>query len=225
MKVKLPNGSIVLAQHSGTVKLTPSLIITEVLFIPNFSVNLISVSQLCKSPKYAVQFTSSQSIIQDQLTKKMIGSAELLDGLYYISLAERNVNAYTASDTSQSNIPNKAIWHFRLGHISINRMLLLKTIFPFITVDNNGVCDVCHFSRHKKLPYNVSTNKAVAPFELIHLDIWGPIPTKSMHNHAFFLTAVDDYSRFTWIILMKHKSETRQHVIDFVKMIETQYKS
>jgi hypothetical protein len=46
-----------------------------------------------------------------------------------------------------------------------------------------------------------------------------------MHNHAFFLTAVDDYSRFTWITLMKHKSETRQHIIDFIKMIEVQHHS
>jgi hypothetical protein len=67
---------------------------------------------------------------------------------------------------------------------------------------------VCHFSRHRKLPYSVSANKANVPCELIHFDIWGPIATKSMHNHAFFLTAVDDYSRFTWITLMKHKSET-----------------
>jgi hypothetical protein len=104
-------------------------------------------------------------------------------------------------------------------------MLLLKNMFPFITVDNNGVCDVCHFSRQRKLPYNVSTNKAHVPFELIHFDIWGPIATKSIHNHVFFLTAVDDYSRFTWITLMKHKSETRQHVIDFIKMIEVQHKS
>jgi hypothetical protein len=155
----------------------------------------------------------------------MIGSADLLDGLYYISFTEKEVNAYTASDTHHPNIPAKAIWHFRLGHVSINRMLLLKNMFPFITVDNNGVCDVCHFSRQRKLPYNVSTNKAHVPFELIHFDIWGPIATKSIHNHVFFLTVVDDYSRFTWITLMKHKSETRQHVIDFIKMIEVQHKS
>jgi hypothetical protein len=104
-------------------------------------------------------------------------------------------------------------------------MLLLKAMFPFISVDNNGVCDVCHLSRHRKLPYNVINNKASVPFELIHFDIWGPIATKSIHNHVFFLTVVDDYSRFTWIKLMKDKYETRQHVIDFIKMIEIQHKS
>jgi hypothetical protein len=155
----------------------------------------------------------------------MIGSAEMLDGLYYISLPEKEVNAYTASDTHQTSIPAKAIWHFRLGHVSKTRLSLLKDMFPFISVDNNGVCDVCHLSRHRKLPYNVSNNKANVPFELIHFDIWGPIATKSIHNHVFFLTAVDDYSRFTWITLMKHKSETRQHVIDFIKMIEIQHQS
>jgi hypothetical protein len=46
--VKLPNGSQVFAKHSGIVKFSNSFTLTDVLCIPNFSVNLVSVSQLCK---------------------------------------------------------------------------------------------------------------------------------------------------------------------------------
>jgi hypothetical protein len=46
IKIKLPNGNIVLAKHTGIVKFSPSLIITNVLYVPTFSVNLVPVSQL-----------------------------------------------------------------------------------------------------------------------------------------------------------------------------------
>lgn len=38
-----------------------------------------------------------------------------------------------------------------------------------------------------------------------------------------FLTDVDDCRRYTWIRLMKTKSEARQHVINFVNLIENQH--
>jgi hypothetical protein len=33
-------------------------------------------------------------------------------------------------------------------------------------------------------------------------------------------TVVDDYSRYTWIILMKSKAETRQNVVNLIKIIK-----
>jgi IS30 family transposase len=68
-------------------------------------------------------------------------------------------------------------------------------------------------------------NKVVAIFDIIHCDIWGPIATKSIRGYSYFLTIVDDYSKFTWIVLMKLKSEARQKLIDFICMIETQHNS
>jgi hypothetical protein len=95
--------------------------------------------------------------------------------------------------------------------------------FPFIDVDNKATCDVCHYAKQKKLPFHSSFNKADKLFELIHFDIWGPIAIHSINGHSYFLTAVDDYSRYTWAILMKSKSETKLHVQNLIKLIETQF--
>jgi hypothetical protein len=100
---------------------------------------------------------------------------------------------------------------------------LLQSKFPFVIHDYSAVCDVFHFAKHRKLPFVYSQNKAIKAFDLIHFDIWGPISIKSVHNHSYFLTAVDDCSRYTWIILMKNKSETRTHVQNFIKSVETQH--
>ncbi|GAU44842.1 hypothetical protein TSUD_400430 [Trifolium subterraneum] len=219
IKIKLPNGNIVLAKHTGIVKFSPSLIITDVLYVPTFSINLVSVSQLSRAQNYSVNFNGSHCLIQDHPTKRMIGFAEMIDGLYYLKLTSKDAHAYAVDSSDKSTILEPALWHFRLGHISLNRMHLLHSQFPFITLDNKGVCDICHLARHKKIPYNTSMNKVAFPYDVLHFDIWGPIATKSLHNHSYFLTAVDDYSRFTWIILMKHKSEARQHPeLQFLKV-------
>jgi len=55
------------------------------------------------------------------------------------------------------------------------------------------------------------------------MDIWGPCTVNSMKGDKYFLTIVDDHSKFTWLYLMKTKVETRMHLIKFVSMVKTQF--
>ena len=146
----------------------------------------------------------------------MTGSAEQKDGLYYLKLRDNASSVIAATVT----LPEKALWNFRLGNLSNNSILYPHSQFPFITVNHKDVCDVCSYARQRKLSYTISNNRAAHPYELIHFDIWGPLAVQSLHGHSYFLTAVDDCSRFTWITLMKAKSEARQHVKIFVSLIE-----
>lgn len=156
---------------------------------------------------------------------QMIGLVYSNEGLYHLILKDKHGDAHATYHSSTCNLPDIALWHFRLGKLSTSRMQSLHTIFPFIVVYQNVACDVFHYAKHKRNPYHYSFNKSKHPFELIHFDIWGPIAVKSYHDHSYFLTVVDDFSRYTWIILMKAKSETKQNVINFIKMIETQHNS
>ncbi|KAG8642932.1 hypothetical protein MANES_12G143950v8 [Manihot esculenta] len=45
------------------------------------------------------------------------------------------------------------------------------------------------------LPFPKSQTLASKPFDLIHIDIWGPYKTNSIIGARFFLTIVDDYSK------------------------------
>ncbi|CAJ2678503.1 unnamed protein product [Trifolium pratense] len=223
INITLPNGNFAIAKLSGTVQFSPQFVITNVLFVPNFSINLIAVSKLCQSPHYIVNFTNSHCIIQDKKNLKMIGSADEHDGLYHLKLTDKVAHVASIDGSNHKSIPKSALWHFRLGHPSHLRLASLHNKFPYVTADPNGICDVCHLAKHKKLPYNTSFNKAAHAYDVIHFDIWGPISIKSFHHHSYFLTAVDDYSRYTWIVLMKSKAETRNHVINLIKMIQTQF--
>lgn len=49
ISVRLPNGSTLLTELSGDVRISNSLLLKDVLYIPNFSCNLISISKLNKA--------------------------------------------------------------------------------------------------------------------------------------------------------------------------------
>ena len=57
----------------------------------------------------------------------------------------------------------------------------------------------------------------------MHSDIWGPAPTPTMGGAQYFLLFIDDYSRFTWIYMMKNRHELPQIYINFAKMVQTQF--
>jgi hypothetical protein len=42
---------------------------------------------------------------------------------------------------------------------------------------------------------------------------------------SIFLTIVDDYSRFTWVILWKGKYEVASQVQSFINLVENQFES
>ena len=70
----------------------------------------------------------------------------------------------------------------------------------------------------------VSNNHvAQNPFELIHCDIWGPYHLLDFKGNRYFVTIVDDCTRFTWTYLVKHKSQVTEIITGFFSMVTTQF--
>ncbi|XP_073022626.1 uncharacterized protein [Primulina eburnea] len=72
-RVTLPNNSVVYATHIGSVQLSPDLYLDDVLFVPQFSFNLLSISSLTNHTPCSVHFLSDSCFIQALTTNKMIG--------------------------------------------------------------------------------------------------------------------------------------------------------
>jgi hypothetical protein len=84
------------------------------------------------------------------------------------------------------------------------------------------VCDACQQGKSHQLPYPKSTSVSSNPFELVFSDVWGPAPT-SVGRHDYYVSFIDDYSKFTWIYLLRRKSEVFQCFSDFQNMVERQF--
>jgi len=237
--VTLPNGQSILVHYAGTVFFSPYFHIINVLYSPHFKVNLISVSKLLKLKTYDKHFVNDICTIQDVKSQKMIGLGDLCDGLYRLRMPppshsshfSDNITTFpcnkvssqscnSVSCTSNIHIPSTALWHFRLGHLSNQRLSQMHQLYPTIHVDNKSTCDICHFAKPKKLPYTLSSSIASSKFELLHFDIWGPIAKVSIHGHIYFLTIVDDHGRFLWTIMLKNKSDVPSHIQNFIQLIQ-----
>jgi len=156
----------------------------------------------------------------------MIGLGDQFEGLYILAL---DFFTFPLNNTSSVNffstnklitIPSSALWHFRLGHDSHKRLSQKAQLYPTLSFISHATCDICHFAKQKKLPFLHSTSSI---FKLLHFDIWGPLSIPFVHNHRYFLTILDDYSRFVWIVLLKSKSEVSQHIQNFITLIENQF--
>ena len=61
------------------------------------------------------------------------------------------------------------------------------------------------------------------PFNLVHMDVWGPFSVPTSDGHRYFLTLVDDATRATWLFLMKAKYEVKAFIVSFYNMVFTQF--
>lgn len=75
INVKLPDGHFAFAKHIETVLLSSYISIKDLLYLSDFSINLISVSKLCQNSKFIVSFTNTNYFNHDQMSMKMIGLA------------------------------------------------------------------------------------------------------------------------------------------------------
>lgn len=88
-------------------------------------------------------------------------------------------------------------------------MALLHSDFPFILVDQKGICDVCIWENIGIYCIKEVLLKLSNLLTSIIFYILGLIVVKSINGFSYFLIAVDNCSKYTWVTLMKPKYETR----------------
>lgn len=126
----LPNRLKLQATHIGDISFSSNFILHDVLFVPSFKYNLLSVTKLCASLNCDIVFSASNRFIQDTLSKKKIGSIEVQNGLYHLNIsdfANNKDNGMFCGMTVKCNSDN--VWHYRLGHLSNARLAILNKQF------------------------------------------------------------------------------------------------
>jgi len=109
------------------------------------------------------------------------------------------------------------LWHQRLGQASVRS-------YEFqINKDALRCCDICHKAKQTRNSFSLSNTRAKKTFSLIHCDVWGHYHTPSLSGCQYFLCIVDDFSRATWVFLLKDKSETYNKIMEFCSMVQTQF--
>ena len=107
------------------------------------------------------------------------------------------------------------------GHPSLP---LLKKLYPQFSSLSSLNCGSCQFAKLHQVRLSPRVNKrASASFELVHYDVWGPCSVLFSIRFKYFITFVDDFSRVTWLYLMKNRYELFSHFSAFCAEIQTQF--
>jgi hypothetical protein len=65
--------------------------------------------------------------------------------------------------------------------------------------------------------------RTTKPFELVHTDVWGIAPVISHKHYRYFVTFIDDFTRFTWVYFLRSKSEVFSMFKALFALVETQF--
>ena len=98
----------------------------------------------------------------------------------------------------------------------------ISHIKPFLT-DTAIVCVTCPVSKLTKFPFQKSASYAAWPFDLLHIDTWGPYKVLTRRKFKYFLTVVDDHSRMIWLFLLTAKSDFFNTIQTFANFVLNQY--
>jgi len=83
-KIILPNGHTYEISSVGKVKLSSELILHDILYVPIFKYNLLSIPKLTRDSNCIVIFHPKFCVIQDYLNKRILGIGRECRGLYLL---------------------------------------------------------------------------------------------------------------------------------------------
>ncbi|XP_050217107.1 uncharacterized protein LOC126667985 [Mercurialis annua] len=148
---------------------------------------------------YRVSFDSRACYVIQQMNNEVVFKGYRKGNIYLIDLETlENQDGKCLLSLSDESW----LWHRRLGHASLDLLNevskdeLVKGL-PKLKFSKDKVCGPCQKGKQHKSSFKsknvVSTTR---PLQLLHMDLFGPTRFAS---YAYVI--IDDYSRFTWVII------------------------
>uniref|UniRef100_A0A803NGE1 Retrovirus-related Pol polyprotein from transposon TNT 1-94 n=1 Tax=Cannabis sativa TaxID=3483 RepID=A0A803NGE1_CANSA len=243
-KVVVGNGSSLSIHHLGTSSVptilpNQSLLLQDILHVPNVTKNLLSISKFTKDNNVTIEFDDLSCLIKDKKTSRVLLQGHLNDGLYKLKVSppttQETIKKLTVSQplaynhtTTSNPIQDKSqianIWHCRLGHPSpfiLNKVL--SQVVPHAKCNQLAFCNACQIGKLHQFSFKATKNKTVQPFQLVLTDVWGPSFYPSSNGFRYYVSFMDDFTKFVWIFPMKNKFEVCSIFSQFNTLVERQF--
>lgn len=92
-----------------------------------------------------------------------------------------------------------------------------------ISADESGEIDPCQDcirGKAKKLPYPTDKHNSTSHLDYVHSDLWGSASVNTIGGGRYYMSLIDDYSRKTWIYILKEKSEAFEKFKEWCTEVE-----
>ena len=192
-----------------------TLLLKDVMHTPEMRKNLVSGFLLNKAG-----FTQTIGADMYTITKNgiFVGKGYATDGMFKLNVEFNKVSssAYMLCDFN--------VWHSRLCHVNKRIIKNMSNIglIPKMSENDFEKCDFCSQAKITKKPHKSITRES-EPLDLIHSDICELDGTLTRNGKRYFITFIDDCSDYTYVYLMKNKSDAFDMFKEYVTEIENQF--
>jgi hypothetical protein len=115
------------------------------------------------------------------------------------------------------------IWHYRLGHINEKRTDSTRMVCSAHLILNHLThASLVYLWKMSKVPFTGQSERASDLLGLVHTDIYGPMSYVARGGFQYLITFTDDFSRYGYIYLMRHKSESFERFEEFQNEVQNQ---
>ncbi|GJX81622.1 retrotransposon protein, putative, ty1-copia subclass [Tanacetum coccineum] len=150
------------------------------------------------------------------------------NGIYKIDMHNLvpNVNSIYNVSTKRAkhNLDSTYLWHCHLTHISKKHIEKLQHEGLLKSTDDESFDQCVSFLSdnitRKSFPHR--PERATDLLGIIHTDVCGPLRHVSKQGASYFITFTDDYSRYGYVYLLKHKHEVIETFKVFKNEVENQ---
>jgi hypothetical protein len=141
----------------------------------------------------------------------------LVNGLYVLYLEDQSVYNINAKRARLNDLNSTFIQHFYLGHINKKRIEKLHkdgllNSFDFESFDTY---ESYLLDKMTKALFTGQSERASDLLGLVHTDVCGPMSSIARGGFQYFITFIDDFSRYGYIYLMRHKSKSFEKFKEF----------
>ncbi|KAK1631219.1 hypothetical protein QYE76_005534 [Lolium multiflorum] len=135
-----------------------------------------------------------------------------------------NKNLVSGSLLCRDGFNESDIWHSRLCHINFGCMTRLANmnIIPKFAIVKKSKCQVCVQAKQPRKSHKTAEARDLAPLELIHLDLCEMNGELTKGGKRYFMTLIDDSTRYCYVYLLKSKDEALNYFKIFKAEAENQ---
>jgi len=195
--------------------------IQDVKYVPNLTANLLSVSKMTKGG-HAVVFVDNHCGVYRKgdvaLKGKPLLETKEFNGTYKVNLEVSTHHSALKTSTIAAEP-----WHERLGHLGKNSMDLMTKLVDGMSpeLSKKETCVPCLKAKQTKGSFpKGEARRASEILEIVHSDVCETSDGLSREGFKYFVTFIDDKTRYTYIGLLKQKSEVFDKFREYKSKVE-----
>jgi len=217
--IRLADNSTIYSEGIGSVLFRPlingvesgDIEFSKVLYVPGLRNNLLAVLYLTKYKGIDVFISQSTMEFRDSNKTTRFTATINSNGVGYL-------DGFTIDNSEQAQLTSTlpldlSLWHKRLGHHNYDdiKSMIKKKLVVGLKLDSEDkpdlICEPCLAGKMHANPFPSSDTRATELLELIHSDTHD-VGVLSGSGYRYWVSFIDDYSRFKTLIPMKLKSDT-----------------